>query len=250
MPTPDGTLPGTGQWQYDPNTGGVVRPEGGGPGWVNDQHFAEAMMNTVDYPTDIPNAAAWTQMMQQGANAPEGRNPYMSNVANQGYAAQDVAQQRLMAALGGPSVTNLQARIGQDQNLQAAVRAGAGGRSGPGVMQQAAQNAGAMAAQQGQGALREYMGAQQAAGQGAQAQRGQALQVMQDQTRAGLQARELSDQNRQFYAQQGARLALAQRQAAIERYKLFQNLQLRRKQQQQQGLQMGVGAVAGALGGA
>ena len=153
-----------------------------------------------------------------------------------------------MAALAGPSVTNLQAQLGQQQNLQSAARAQAGGR-GRAVGMQLAQNAGAMANQQGQGALRENMAGRQVAGQGAQAMRGQALQVMQDQSQSGLQARSLSDQQRQFYAQQGARLALAQRQSAIERYKLFQNLQLRRRQQQMGALRTGISIAAGAVGG-
>jgi hypothetical protein len=200
------------------------------PGPMDPEDYANWQMSQVNYPTDIANSQAWTQMMQQGANASEMRNPYEANVANRSFAGQDNAQQGLMAALAGPSVTNLQAQLGQQQNLQSAARAQAGGR-GRAVGMQLAQNAGAMANQQGQGALRENMAGRQVASQGAQAMRGQALQVMQDQSQSGLQARSLSDQQRQFYAQQGARLALAQRQSAIERYKLFKQLQMRRQQQ-------------------
>lgn len=248
--------PGTGEWYQDHTAadgsytqeGPIYDPQGNYYHPSNVGAYANAQMASVDYPTDIPNAQAWTQMMQQGANTQEMRNPYQANIANQALAGQDQNQQALMAALSGPSVTNLQAQLGQQQNLQSAARAQAAGRGGRGVGAQLAQNAGAMANQQGQGALREHMGGVQAAGQGAQTQRGQALQVMQDQVQGGMQARALSDQQRQFYAQQGAKLALAQRQSALERYKLFQNLQLRRKQQQMQGLQIGIGAVAGALG--
>lgn len=170
----------------------------------------------------------WGGVINKGLTRSRIENPYDERLANQARPGQQAALQALMSSMGGQGVSGIQGNIAQNQGLQQAAAAMGNTRGGLGGAQIGAQ-AGAMGAGMagdiGQARLQEYMNMANAANRSAGRMRGQDLSYMQSYLNQALDTKRINNENQLNMLGLGSGLALAQRQAELERYKLLMRLQ-------------------------
>lgn len=201
-------------------------------------------LTSVGFPTQVQNADTWQGMARAGASATPRTNPYNAQVADQSRASQLALIQQMRGQMNGPSLAGLQGQRGMAQMGQQALMQG--GRAG---MLGAAQAAGGLAGDTAQARAAEIMRAQAGMGGAAGNLRGADLRSAGAQAQSAIAQRGQDDALRQFYAQQGSALGLAQSQSALEALKLQKRLELQASQNDMNKMKTGANIVGSVLGG-
>lgn len=175
------------------------------------------------------------------------QNPYSTAVADQTRAAQMALIQQMRGQMNGPSLANMQGQRALGQSGQQALGAAAMGAPGRAAMLQAQQVGGGLAGDVGQARLAEVMRSQGGMGGAAGRLRGGSLESASNQMQAGLRAQSLADENARFSATQGSALSDANRNAALEYYKLVQRLRQKNAEKVQKTGEDTVNAVKTAI---
>ena len=201
-------------------------------------------LTSVGFPTQVQNADTWQGMARAGANATPRTNPYSTMVADQARAGQMALMEQMRAQMNGPSLAAMQGQRALAQSGQQALMQG--GRAG----MLNAQGAGAgLAGDVGQARLAEVMRAQGGIGGVAGNLRGADLRSADAQAQSAIAQRRQDDALRQFYAQQGSALGLAQSQSALEALKLRKRLELQALQDGMNKAKTGANIVGSVFGG-
>lgn len=194
---------------------------------------ADLTMRDVPQST-VPGYDFWQTLMRGQAEAP-GRGSTYDAGAGQGTREQ---QMQLLAALqarsAGPSLAGMQGAMARQANARGLLGAlGAGGRVSPGGVMGALNGGLGIARDTALGSAQEYLGNQSLLAQAAGGVRGGDIARAGDMTRFGIAAGALDNQRTLNAARMGTDLESAQRQLALERFRMFRELQ-----QMQQGKNM------------
>lgn len=203
--------------------------------WTQYAQPRQAALNTFDALGANPNIRDYDklQAMNQGWATATRDNPYSMIIANQTRPAQMALLQQMQAQAAGPSVAGAQAQAALGQNASAALGAmGRGPLAARAALAQQAGIGGGIAGDAASARLQEGMNQQRGMFGLASGMRGNDLRAAQDQAQGALAAQALQDQARRFGFGQGMGLEQAQNRAALEYYKMLQQLAMQNEANQ------------------